>query len=80
MTMNQPTNHTSVRPQKFAAEEAAWLFEGETSPAKISALLPQRPAVIVTDGGKELAWSVGKVQGRRSAFNVEASGVVVGGS
>lgn len=63
-------------PPQFASEEAAWLFEGETDPAKISARLPQRPAVVVTDGGKELAWSIGKVQGRRAAFNVEVGGWV----
>ena len=64
-------SHPTSIPTQFASEEAAWLFEGETDPAKISARLPQRPAVVVTNGGKELAWSIGKVQGQRAAFGVE---------
>jgi fructokinase len=43
---------------KLAAEEAGWLF-GSTDPAAIRAALPQQPAVVVTDGGAQVAWCFG---------------------
>lgn len=41
---------------KCAAEEAQWLF-GSTDPAVVSAALPQRPLVVVTDGSAPLRWA-----------------------
>lgn len=43
---------------KLAAEEAEWLF-ATRDPAAIRAALPQRPAVVVTDGGAPLHWCLG---------------------
>jgi fructokinase len=43
---------------KLAAEEAAGLF-GSRDPAAIAASLPQRPAVVVTDGAAGVAWWFG---------------------
>ena len=40
---------------KCASEEACWLF-GSTEPAAVSAALPQRPLVVVTDGAAPLRW------------------------
>ena len=40
---------------KLAREEAEWLFSS-SAPAVISALLPQRPDVLVTDGGQPVCW------------------------
>jgi fructokinase len=44
---------------KFAKEEAEWLFDGETDPSSISEALPHKPAVLVTDGGGKLRWTMG---------------------
>jgi len=41
---------------KCAAEEAFWLF-GSTDPALVSAALPLRPLVVVTDGAATLRWA-----------------------
>jgi fructokinase len=43
---------------KLAAEEAEGLF-GSRDPAAIAAALPQRPVVVVTDGGAGVAWWFG---------------------
>jgi fructokinase len=43
---------------KLAAEEAEGLF-GSRDPAAIAASLPQRPAVVVTDGAAGVAWWFG---------------------
>ena len=40
---------------KCAAEEARWLF-GSSDPSVLSAALPQRPLVVVTDGPAPLRW------------------------
>ena len=40
---------------KLAREEAEWLFSS-SDPAAITALLPQRPDVLVTDGGQPVRW------------------------
>ena len=40
---------------KLAREEAEWLFSC-SDPAEISASLPQRPDVLVTDGGHPVRW------------------------
>jgi fructokinase len=55
---------------KLAAEEAQWLF-GSRDPAAIRAGLPQQPAVVVTDGGAQLAWCFGAQSGSMPAFAVE---------
>ena len=47
---------------KLAAEEAQWLF-GSRDPVVIRAGLPQHPAVVVTDGGAQLAWCFGSSSG-----------------
>lgn len=41
---------------KCTAEEAIWFF-GSTDPAQVSAALPQRPLVVVTDGAAPLRWA-----------------------
>jgi fructokinase len=58
-----------VRLLKLAAEEAEWLF-GERDPAAIRLALPQRPAVLVTDGARPLQWCVAGESGRQEAFDV----------
>ena len=40
---------------KLAREEAVWLF-GSSDPSAISGSLPQRPDVLVTDGGHPVQW------------------------
>jgi len=45
---------------KCAAEEAQWLF-GSSDPAQLSAALPQRPLVVVTDGAAPLRWAAGQL-------------------
>ena len=40
---------------KLAREEAVWLF-GSSDPSVISGSLPQRPDVLVTDGGHPVRW------------------------
>jgi fructokinase len=42
-----------------------------TDPAAIRAGLPQQPAVVVTDGGAQLAWCFGAHSGSMPAFAVE---------
>ena len=54
---------------KCAREEALWLF-GTADPAAVSAALPQRPAVLVTDGGAPLRWWLGGAVGELPAFRV----------
>ncbi|APD48059.1 carbohydrate kinase [Synechococcus sp. CS-602] len=55
---------------KFSAEEADWIA-GSRDPAAISAGLPQKPAVIVTDGANGLAWWLGGQAGSMAAFKLE---------
>ena len=54
---------------KLAAEEAQWLF-GSRDPVAIRAGLPQHPAVVVTDGGAQLAWCFGSSSGVMPAYAV----------
>jgi fructokinase len=54
---------------KCAAEEAEWLFGG-TDPAVISAALPRRPDVLITDGANPVRWCVAGECGERAAFVV----------
>ncbi len=55
---------------KCAREEALWLF-GTADPAAVSAALPQRPAVLITDGGAPLHWWLaGGGAGELAAFRV----------
>jgi fructokinase len=54
---------------KLAAEEAQWLF-GSWDPVVIRAGLPQHPAVVVTDGGAQLAWCFGSSSGVIPAYPV----------
>ncbi len=54
---------------KLAAEEAEWLFASR-DPAAIRAALPQRPAVVVTDGSAPVAWCFGDQAGALPAFTV----------
>ena len=42
---------------KLAQEEAEWLFHTNT-PDQISAALPRRPDVVVTDGGEPVQWCI----------------------
>jgi fructokinase len=55
---------------KLAAEEAQWLF-GSRDPQQVAAALPQRPAVVITDGGAQVAWCFGAHSGSMPAFAVE---------
>ena len=54
---------------KCASEEAEWLFSG-TDPALISAALPRRPDVLITDGGGPLRWCVAGAAGQRDSYRV----------
>jgi fructokinase len=54
---------------KLAAEEARWLFSS-TDPAAIRAALPQQPAVVVTDGGAQVAWCFRSSSGLMPAYPV----------
>ncbi len=54
---------------KCAREEALWLF-GSADPAVVSAALPQRPDVVVTDGGAPLRWCFGGLSGELPGFRV----------
>jgi fructokinase len=54
---------------KLAAEEAQWLF-GSRDPGLIRAGLPQHPAVVITDGGAQLAWCFGSSSGVMPAYAV----------
>jgi fructokinase len=56
---------------KCAREEALWLF-GTADPAAVSAALPQRPAVLITDGGAPLRWWLAGRAGELAAFRVPA--------
>jgi len=42
---------------KLAREEAEWLFH-TSAPDRISAALPRRPDVVVTDGGDPVQWCI----------------------
>ena len=54
---------------KCAREEAEWFF-GSSDPAVVSASLPQRPDVVVTDGGAPLRWCFGGFSGELPGFRV----------
>ena len=54
---------------KLAAEEAEGLFSSR-DPQAVAAALPQRPAVVVTDGGKGVSWSMGSASGSLPAYRV----------
>ena len=54
---------------KCAREEAEWLF-GSTDPQVISASLPQRPALLITDGAAPVRWWLGSCGGELPAFAV----------
>ena len=54
---------------KLAAEEAQWLF-GCCDPAVVRAALPQKPAVVITDGEAQLAWCFGSSSGVMPAYRV----------
>ena len=54
---------------KLAAEEAEGLFSSR-DPQAVAAALPQRPAVVVTDGGKGVSWSMGAASGALPAYRV----------
>jgi fructokinase len=67
---------TAIRPLlaraallKLSAEEADWIA-GSRDPQRISASLPQRPAVLITDGPGALVWWLGGQTGRLEAFTV----------
>ncbi len=52
---------------KLAREEADWLFSS-ADPAVISASLPQRPDVVVTDGGDPVRWCIAGHTGAMSVL------------
>lgn len=52
---------------KCAREEALWLF-GSADPQRVSRALPQRPAVVVSDGAAPLRWWIGSSAGELPAF------------
>ena len=54
---------------KLAAEEAEGLFSSR-DPQAVAAALPQRPAVVVTDGSKGVSWSMGAASGSLPAYRV----------
>ena len=54
---------------KLAAEEAEALF-ATREPEQVSQALPQRPAVVVTDGGNGVSWCLGGATGALPAFAV----------
>ena len=54
---------------KCAREEAEWLF-GSSDPAVVSASLPQRPGVVVSDGGAPVRWCLEGASGVLPAFSV----------
>lgn len=54
---------------KCAREEAQWLF-GTADAVAVSAALPQRPAVVVSDGGAGLSWCLGGHSGQLQPFPV----------
>ncbi|MCT0218903.1 carbohydrate kinase [Synechococcus sp. CS-1329] len=54
---------------KVSAEEADWIA-GSRDPQRISASLPQAPAVLITDGPGALSWWLGGQAGCLEAFQV----------
>ena len=52
---------------KLAREEALWFFSSD-DPALISAALPQRPDVVVTDGAAPVRWCLENQAGVQQAF------------
>ncbi|MEB3333123.1 MAG: carbohydrate kinase [Synechococcaceae cyanobacterium] len=54
---------------KCASEEALWLF-GTADPEALSSALPQRPAVVVSDGAAPLHWWLAGEGGSLPAFAV----------
>jgi fructokinase len=54
---------------KCAAEEADWFF-GHRDPLAVHAALPQRPAVLISDGPRPLHWCLGGRSGELDAFPV----------
>lgn len=54
---------------KCAREEAEWLFS-TADPEVISAALPRRPAVLISDGAAPLRWWLGGASGSMPAFRV----------
>ncbi|MEO1003221.1 MAG: carbohydrate kinase [Cyanobacteria bacterium J06638_7] len=54
---------------KCAREEALW-FCGSDDPALLSAALPGRPAVVVTDGAKPVRWCCGGARGAMAPLPV----------
>jgi len=70
----QPTAFAAIQPLleqaaliKLAREEALWFFSCE-DPAVISAALPQRPDVVVTDGAAPVRWYLEDQSGVQQAF------------
>jgi len=68
VTRIQPLLHQAAL-LKCAREEASWLF-GSTDPTAVSAALPQRPAVLITDGAAPLRWWLAGTAGELPAFRV----------
>ena len=64
----QPLLHQAAL-LKCAREEALWLF-CTADPAAVSAALPQRPAVLISDGSSPLRWWLGGLAGELPAFRV----------
>jgi fructokinase len=54
---------------KLAAEEAQALFNSR-DPQAVANALPQRPAVVITDGGAGVSWCLGAARGSLPAFPV----------
>jgi fructokinase len=54
---------------KCAREEALWLC-GSDDPARLSAALPRRPAVMVSDGPNPVRWCCGDAAGELAPFPV----------
>ena len=53
---------------KLAREEALWFFGGD-DPSLISAELPQRPDVVVTDGAAAVRWCIGGTSGTQPTLS-----------
>ncbi|QVL53055.1 MAG: carbohydrate kinase [Cyanobium sp. M30B3] len=64
----QPLLHQAAL-LKCAREESQWLF-GTADPGVVSAALPQRPAVLITDGAAPLRWWLAGAAGELPAFRV----------
>lgn len=56
---------------KCSREEALWLF-GSADAAAVRRALPQRPAVLITDGPEPIDWAVGACGGRLPSIAVAA--------